>query len=443
MVDVDKTSTAAGSALSRPPARPAGSRRLRLAHRDRRPGRRARLPVHLQRRLERHLHGHRHPQDQDRGPGQRDRRPARRATSAPVPRQHRADQRREQLRVLRRRQRHLDVQVRHDDRPGRRGRHREPDAAVVASPMTGVSIGHSGDVLLRRQDGRLRLGAGRRHLAAVPGRRARSSTARCSSSNTETGEPGRARLLHPRLQSQPGELHLAQLQHRADQGRQHPRVGQLPGRHQRDRLQEPAAPTVVAYADPTPLPEDHPTARGDPDGGDWSTYWYNGKIYESDIYRGVMVWDLDNAFTNRAKTVDGLQPADADRRLRGRQREADGHHRGADRGRQVPAGLAAARRASPAPTRASASSPAPAPSPTAPTSTRRKIGYQTYTVTAVDNAGNRRRRRSSTWSTHRAVHDPGRDRAGDAGAGAGRGGHVRRVHAGRRARVHGEPRPPT
>ena len=52
---------------------------------------------------------------------------------------------------------------------------------------------------------------------------------------------------------------------------------------------QPAAPKVIAYADPKPLPSTT-TYGGDgyPDGGDWSTYWYNGKIYEADIYRGLM-----------------------------------------------------------------------------------------------------------------------------------------------------------
>ena len=45
--------------------------RLRLAHRDRRAGQGARLPLHLQRRLERHLHRHRHRPDQDLGPDRR------------------------------------------------------------------------------------------------------------------------------------------------------------------------------------------------------------------------------------------------------------------------------------------------------------------------------------------------------------------------------------
>ena len=47
----------------------------------------------------------------------------------------------------------------------------------------------------------------------------------------------------------------------------------------------PAAATEFAYADPAPLV---PTQLG----GDWSTYWYNSRIYESDITRGQLVWRL-------------------------------------------------------------------------------------------------------------------------------------------------------
>ncbi len=69
-------------------------------------------------------------------------------------------------------------------------------------------------------------------------------------------------------------------------------------------------PSVFAYADPKPLPKGtNPNGSTfDPDGGDWSTYWYNGKIYESDIYRGMMVWDLDNTYTKRANTVETSNP---------------------------------------------------------------------------------------------------------------------------------------
>jgi hypothetical protein len=30
------------------------------------------------------------------------------------------------------------------------------------------------------------------------------------------------------------------------------------------------------------------------DGGDWSTYWYDGFIYESDITRGLTIWRLND-----------------------------------------------------------------------------------------------------------------------------------------------------
>jgi hypothetical protein len=39
----------------------------------------------------------------------------------------------------------------------------------------------------------------------------------------------------------------------------------------------------IAYADPAPLSPQRT-------GGDWSSYWYNSRIYESDIRRGLMVW---------------------------------------------------------------------------------------------------------------------------------------------------------
>jgi hypothetical protein len=69
----------------------------------------------------------------------------------------------------------------------------------------------------------------------------------------------------------------------------------------------PAAPQEVAFADPAPLV--HPT---NPNaialGGDWSTYWHNGKIYESDIRRGLTIWDLDYDVENRYRDVDMSNP---------------------------------------------------------------------------------------------------------------------------------------
>jgi hypothetical protein len=69
----------------------------------------------------------------------------------------------------------------------------------------------------------------------------------------------------------------------------------------------PAAPQEIAFADPAPLV--HPT---NPNaivlGGDWSTYWYNGTIYESDIRRGLTTWKIDSELFNRSRNVDISNP---------------------------------------------------------------------------------------------------------------------------------------
>ncbi|HEU4450946.1 MAG TPA: hypothetical protein VFR63_13330 [Gaiellaceae bacterium] len=51
----------------------------------------------------------------------------------------------------------------------------------------------------------------------------------------------------------------------------------------------------VAWMDPDPLdpPSDtSPGGRSAFRGGDWSSYWYNGSIYESDARRGLYVWKV-------------------------------------------------------------------------------------------------------------------------------------------------------
>jgi hypothetical protein len=63
----------------------------------------------------------------------------------------------------------------------------------------------------------------------------------------------------------------------------------------------PAAAREFAYADPAPLV---PTQLG----GDWSTYWYNGRIYESDITRGLLVWQLRDKRVAGARRLHHLNP---------------------------------------------------------------------------------------------------------------------------------------
>jgi hypothetical protein len=64
---------------------------------------------------------------------------------------------------------------------------------------------------------------------------------------------------------------------------------------------DPANAAEIAFADPAPLV---PTQLG----GDWSSYWYNGLIYESDITRGLLVWNLSDRAVAGARKLDHLNP---------------------------------------------------------------------------------------------------------------------------------------
>jgi hypothetical protein len=64
---------------------------------------------------------------------------------------------------------------------------------------------------------------------------------------------------------------------------------------------DPANAVEVAYADPAPLV---PTQLG----GEWSTYYYNGRIYESDITRGLLIWNLSGKWDAGARRLPYLNP---------------------------------------------------------------------------------------------------------------------------------------
>lgn len=70
---------------------------------------------------------------------------------------------------------------------------------------------------------------------------------------------------------------------------------------------DPANATEIAYADPATLVDPNPPV-GIELGGDWSTYWYNGWIYESDITRGLIAWNLGDNVVAGAKMLDHLNP---------------------------------------------------------------------------------------------------------------------------------------
>jgi hypothetical protein len=70
---------------------------------------------------------------------------------------------------------------------------------------------------------------------------------------------------------------------------------------------DPANAVEIAYADPAPLIDPNPPV-GIELGGDWSTYWYNGRIYESDITRGLLIWKLSDRAVAGAMKLDRLNP---------------------------------------------------------------------------------------------------------------------------------------
>ena len=242
----------AQAADGEPGQRRGRSDRLRRAHGDRSAGRCARQPLPLRRRLERQLPRHRHRAHQAVRPERRRVPAARRArTQRIVPRQQRAHERARRhgrLRDVRRRQRPCDVQVRHGQ-AGRRsghagepGRRRESDADLgqADAGRDDESGGHDrslGLVHLRRQAARVRPRAGRRHAGDVRGERQHPQQVAVLPRPRDRGDEGRAWCTRAR-RARTRELHVAQLQRRADVQGLLRRVRQLPVGHLCDRLHD-------------------------------------------------------------------------------------------------------------------------------------------------------------------------------------------------------------
>lgn len=61
---------------------------------------------------------------------------------------------------------------------------------------------------------------------------------------------------------------------------------------------DPANNYEIAWMDPDPLDPPSPTSPGGRSafrGGDWSSYWYNGDMFESDTRRGLYIWSVRKA----------------------------------------------------------------------------------------------------------------------------------------------------
>jgi len=75
-------------------------------------------------------------------------------------------------------------------------------------------------------------------------------------------------------------------------------------------LTDPESPTTIAFSDPPPLDPTQLTAAGA-----WSSYWYNGFIYESEETKGFNVFELSDPVVDNAVEFDHLNPQTAMQRL--------------------------------------------------------------------------------------------------------------------------------
>ena len=74
---------------------------------------------------------------------------------------------------------------------------------------------------------------------------------------------------------------------------------------------DPANVKEIAFADPAPLlnPDNPAAIEG---GGDWSSYWYDGRIYESDMTRGLDL-EPERLRGRRRQEARAPEPANAGR----------------------------------------------------------------------------------------------------------------------------------
>ena len=85
---------------------------------------------------------------------------------------------------------------------------------------------------------------------------------------------------------------------------------------------DPENPEEIAFADPAPLVDPNPPV-GLELGGDWSTYWYDGHIYESDILRGLIVWKLKDRAVSSAFKLGHSNPQTQEFSLDDRRDDSD------------------------------------------------------------------------------------------------------------------------
>jgi hypothetical protein len=87
----------------------------------------------------------------------------------------------------------------------------------------------------------------------------------------------------------------------------------------------PAQPKTLGWSDPPPLPQvtDPTGALVNELGGAWSSYWYNGRIYESDITKGLNVFRYTGKETRSAMRLPHLNPQTQEQSIMGDRHSAN------------------------------------------------------------------------------------------------------------------------
>jgi len=142
----------------------------------------------------------------------------------------------------------------------------------------------------------------------------------------------------------------------------------------------PQAVQQIAYADPAEYTPGATNAQ--PTAGNWSTHYYNGRIYESDIRRGLLIWELDHDAMRRVRQVDLSNPQTQTTSF---VQDVDGPAiTSTDEGKGFKLGSAA----TPQFTCTDGDSGVESCTASVTNVDTSKIGYAKYTVTAKDKAGN-------------------------------------------------------
>ena len=200
----------------------------------------------------------------------------------------------------------------------------EKPTQLWTQQMPGVTTGHSGSFTYDGKYLHLRPRAGRRLGRALPGhqhdRRAHALLHR-PADGPDQGRDAASAPAELAVRTAPGTTSTSCRPRPATTRRSVPTSRASRCSTSRTRPLRRRSPTPTR-----PRCRPTPPTTGIVLGGDWSTYWHNGTIYQSDIKRGVLSWQLNlgadatatqaNSHLSQDQHGGAVEPADADGVLR-------------------------------------------------------------------------------------------------------------------------------